>query len=167
MGKFKSLVLVVLVLALLPAVVSAGGARTMVSVDSYTVQAGQEFTVPVRIVGVSNLYGADVRLTYNPAVLQGVRVDHGGFLQPGFVVRQGFYGPPQCNPMCARYALTQLNPTPPASGSGVLMHVTFRAVAPGASSLALRAELATRNGVLIPVNVDHGVVKIIDAGSEQ
>ena len=41
MGKFKSLVLVVLMLAL-PAVVNAGTAPATVSVDSYTVQVGQE-----------------------------------------------------------------------------------------------------------------------------
>ena len=65
----KTLV-ILLVLALLPAVVSAGTAPAVVSVDSVTVTVGQEFTVPVRITGVSNLYGADVRLVYDPAVQQ-------------------------------------------------------------------------------------------------
>jgi hypothetical protein len=136
----------------------------VVSVDSVTVQVGQEFTVPVRIAGVSNLYGADVRLVYDPAVLQGVRVDHGYFLQPDFVVRRGFYGGYQCSPICARYALTQVNPTPPVSGSGVLMYVTFRAVAVGVSPLALQqVQLVDRNGSPLYKNVRSGTVTVLAA----
>lgn len=141
--------------------------QAVVTVDSYTVTVGQEFTVPVRITGVSNINAADVRVTYNPALLQGVSVDHGYFLRPDYVVRQGFYGPPQCNPMCARYALTQIAPTPPVSGSGVLMYVTYRAVAVGVSSLTLRVELADRYGQLIPVTVQGGTVTVVDTGQDR
>lgn len=150
---------IVLVLAVLATGASAQGSKpAVVSVDNYTVRVGQEFTVPVRIAGVSNLYGADVRLTYNPATLTGVLVDHGYFLQPDFVVRKGFYGNP---PNYARYALTQVNPTLPANGSGTLMYVTFRAVASGVSPLALRVELANRNGVPIPATVQSGAVTVV------
>ena len=151
-----------LVLAVLATGASAQTAsrQAVVSVDSVTVTVGQEFTVPVRIAGVSNLYGADVRLVYAPAVLQGVRVDHGYFLQPDFVVRKGFYGTP---PYFARYALTQVNPTPPASGSGVIMYVTFRAIAPGASTLALSGILSDRNGVRLSFVTQGGTVTVVDA----
>ena len=167
MGKLRTFVLVVLALALLPAAVSAGTATAVVGVDDVTVQVGQEFTVPVWISGVQNLYGADVRVIYDPAALQGVKVIRGTFLQPGFVVRQGFYGPPQCNPMCARYALTQLNPTPPVNGSGTLYFVTFKALRAGLANLTIYAELATRDGLLIPVTHRHGVVTVVDAAREQ
>ena len=168
MRRFKSLVLVVLVLALLATGVSAGTAPAVVSVDSYTVTVGQEFTVPVRIANVRDLYGADVRLTYDPAVLQGVSVDHGYFLRPDFVVRKGFYGPPFCNPMCGRYALTQVNPTPPASGSGVLMYVIYRAVAVGVSPLALQqVQLVDRNGSPLYKNVTSGTVTVVANGKDQ
>lgn len=167
MGKFKSLVLVVLMLALLPAVVSADGARTVVSVDSYTVQVGQEFTVPVRIQNVSNLYGADVKLVFDNTVLQGVSVERGTLLTPGFVVRQGFYGPPFCTGPCARYAMTQINPQPPVSGSGVFMIVRFKALQPGVSGMVLSAELSDPNGVLMRMNVRNGTVTVLDGKVER
>ena len=168
MGKFKSLVLVVLVLALLPAVVSAGVAPAVVSVDSYVVQVGQEFTVPVRIAGVSNLYGADVRLAYDPAVLQGVSVIDGGFLnQPTWVIRQGFYGPgPWCPTQCAWYALTQLRPALPVSGSGVLAYVVYRAIAPGVVQLQPWAQLSAAGGVPIAVQTRSGTVTVVDTAKE-
>lgn len=161
---------VVLALALLmtgaqaPAASAAG---TVILVNNAATGVGQEITVPVYISDVTDLYGADVRLTYDPTILTGVRVDHGYFLQPGFVVRQGFYGAPACDPMCARYALTQLNPTPPASGDGVLMYVTFRALRPGTTSLTLFAELATRDGELIPHRATGGVAAVLGLTSER
>lgn len=156
-----------IVFAVLATGASAQGIGTkpaLVSVDNVTVTVGREFTVPVRITGVSNLYGADVRLVYAPAVLAGVRVDHGYFLQPDFVVRKGFYGTP---PYYARYALTQVNPTPPASGSGVIMYVTYRAVAAGSSSLALSGILSDRNGVRIPFTTQGGTVTVVDAEQDR
>ena len=168
MGKFKSLVLVVLVLALLPAVVSAGVAPAVVSVDSYVVQVGQEFTVPVRIAAVSNLYGADVRVAYDPAMLQGVSVVGGGFLnQPTWVIRQGFYGPgPWCPTQCAWYALTQLRPALPVSGSGVLAYVTYKALQPGVSPLTVLSQLSAAGGVPIAVTTRGGTVTVLGGTKE-
>ncbi len=164
----RSLVLLVVLLALVAVPVSAQGPTVArlatVGVDDVTVTVGQEFTVPVWIHGVSNLYAADVRLVYAPAVLQGARVDHGYFLQPDFVVRKGFYGTP---PYFARYALTQINPTPPASGSGVLMYVTFRAVAPGTSTLALSGILSDRNGVRLPFVTQGGTVTVVATAQDR
>lgn len=169
MGKFKSLVLVVLVLALLPAVVSAGTAPAVVSVESYTVQVGQEFTVPVRIAGVRDLYAYDVRLPHDRAILQGVRVDHGGWLIPGFVIRQGFYewGGPGCGGYCAWYAMTQLRPALPVSGSGVLINVVYRAIAPGVVTLQPWAQLSAAGGIPIPATLQGGTVTVVAAGQDR
>lgn len=89
----KKILLVVLVLLAmaLPASAQDVARATVVGVDDVTVVVGQEFTVPVRIAGVRDLYAYDVRLPHDRAILQGVRVDHGGWLIPGFVIRQGFY----------------------------------------------------------------------------
>lgn len=166
---FKRVLVVSVVLALaLVSTVSAASTAT-VGVDDVTVQVGQEFTAPVWISGVQNLYGADVRLAYDPAMLQGVRVDHGNFLrQPWWVIRQGFSQPgPWCPSQCAWYALTQLRPATPQSGSGIMVYVTFRALRPGATNLTTLAQLSAAGGVPIPVNVDHGVVNVVDAAREQ
>lgn len=159
----KKILLVVLVLFAMAVPASAQDvARTaVVGVDDVTVAVGQEFTVPVWIHGVSDLYGADVRLMFDNTILQGVRVDRGTLLTPGFVVRQGFYDWPFCAGPCARYAMTQINPTPPVSGSGVFFLVTFRALRTGTVNLTLRQELATRNGLIIPATVHNATVTVV------
>ena len=169
MGTMAKLGVIMLVLALLATGVQAGTAPAVVSVDSYTVQVGQEFTVPVRIQNVSNLYGADARVAFDPAVLQGVSVVGGGFLnQPTWVIRQGFYGPgPWCPTQCAWYALTQLRPALPVSGSGVLAYVTFRALQPGVSPLTVLAQLSAAGGIEIPVTTQSGTVTVIDTEQDR
>lgn len=161
--RLVSVALVVVLLAL--AVTSSVSAQgpvvsrlATVSVGSYDVAVGDTFTVPVTITGVSNLYGADVKLVFDNTVLQGVSVERGTLLSPDYVVRQGFYNYPYCPGPCARYALTQINPTPPVTGSGVFMLVTFRALREGKSGLTLYSALSDRHGVLLPrVNVNGAV----------
>lgn len=165
--RLFSVFLVVLLLAL--AVTSSVSAQgpvvsrlATVSVGSYDVAVGDTFTVPVRIHGVSDLYGADVRLFYDNAILQGVSVERGTLLSPDFVVRQGFYTHPSVKGFYARYAMTQINPTPPVSGSGVFFLVTFRALRTGTVNLTLRQELSTRNGVMIPATVHNATVTVVE-----
>lgn len=164
MKTLAKVLAIVLVVAVLATGASAQGSKTaVVSVDNYTVTVGQEFTVPVRITGVSNLYGYDVRLPHDRAILQGVRVDHGGFLnQPWYVIRRGFwaYNGRGCAGYCAWYALTSLNPAAPVSGSGILVYVTYRALQPGTVTLTPWVELATPFGGMIPVVVQGGTVTV-------
>ncbi len=159
----KKILLVVLVLLVLavPASAQDVSRSAIVGVDDVTVSVGETFTVPVWIHGVSDLYGADVRLMFDNTILQGVKVERGTLLTPGFVVRQGFYGPPFCAGPCARYAMTQINPQPPVTGSGVFMIVHFKALRSGTVNLSLRQELATRNGVLIPATVHNATVTVV------
>ena len=162
---FKRSLVVWLVLAL--ALVSTASAQhvaqvAVVGADDVKAQVGQEFTVPVWINGVSNLYGADVRLAYDPAALAGVRVNHGNFLrQPWWVIRQGFWTWPGdgCG-QCAWYALTQLRPALPQSGSGVLVYVTFRALRPGVTNLGVSAQLSAAGGVPIAVTTRGATVTV-------
>ncbi len=162
----RSLVLLVVLLALVAVPVSAQGPTVArlatVGVDDVTVTVGETFTVPVWVHGVSDLYGADVRLFYDNAILQGVSVERGTLLSPDFVVRQGFYTHPSVKGFYARYAMTQINPTPPVSGSGVFFLVTFRALRTGTVNLTLRQELSTRNGVMIPATVHNATVTVVE-----
>lgn len=161
----KKILLVVLVLLAMAVPASAQDvARTaIVGVDDVTVQVGQEFTVPVWIHGVSNLYGYDVRLPHDRAILQGMRVDHGGWLVPGFVIRMGFYEwtGPGCGGYCAWYAMTQLRPSLPVSGSGTLINVTYRAIAPGVVTLQPWAQLSAAGGIPIPATTQGGTVTVV------
>lgn len=157
--------MIVLVLAVLATGASAQGSKTaVVSVSNFTVTVGQEFTVPVRITGVSNLYGYDVRLPHDRTLLQGVRVDHGNFLnQPWYVIRNGFWAwnGAGCNGYCAWYALTSLRPALPVSGSGTLVYVTYRALQPGVVTLNPWVQMSAAGGVPIPATVQGGTVTVV------
>jgi hypothetical protein len=117
------------------------------------VRPGQIFVVNLYVDNVTNLYAADVHLSYDPALLQvldadpntdGVQIQPlSTFLAPDFVIKKK-----ACNvvdpsdPDCAvagtvRYAVTQTNPRQPVSGSGPLAAVTFQALALGTSPLTI------------------------------
>ena len=165
MRKGLTGLVVLLAVLVLATSVSAKAAPTTVVVDNYVVTVGQEFTVPVRIANVANLYGYDVRVPHDRAMLQGVRVDHGGWLKPGFVIRQGFYewAGSGCNGYCAWYAMTQLRPSLPVSGSGVLIRITYRALQPGVITLQPWAQLSAPGGVPIAVTTQSGTVTVVAA----
>ena len=164
MRKGLTGLVVLLAVLVLATSVSAKAAPTTVVVDNYVVTVGQEFTVPVRITDVLNLYGYDVRVPHDRAMLQGVRVDHGGFLnQPWFVIRNGFWAwnGSGCNGYCAWYALTSLRPALPTSGNGTLVYVTYRALQPGVVTLQPWAQLSAPGGVPIAVTTQGGTVTVL------
>ena len=141
------------------------------------VPVGGQVVVNLYIQDVQNLYGADIRLSYDPAVLEvqdadpavsGVQIQPlSSFLKPDFVVRNK-----ACNvvdpadPGCqvagiARYALTQVSPAVPVSGSGALAAVTFKRLKPDVTPLQIIThELSDRNGATIPAAVQAGRVEL-------
>lgn len=164
----RSLVLLVVLLALVAVPVSAQGPTVArlatVGVDDVTVSVGETFTVPVWIHGVTNLYAFDARMPHDQAILQGVSVSNGGFIVPGWVLRQGFYawGGPGCNGYCAWYAALQLNPSPPVSGSGTLVNVTYTALQPGTVELVPWAQLSAPWGVPIALTTKAATVTVVE-----
>jgi hypothetical protein len=125
--------------------------------------------VDIRIENVNGLYGADVRLTFDPALLAvqdadpgktGIQIGLGPMLASGtyFVVINSADNVSGT----ARLALTQLNPTLPVTGSGVLARITFKPVGPaGVSPIHFaQVELANRNGITIPATTQDGTLNI-------
>jgi hypothetical protein len=117
---------------------------------------GGQIQVEIRIVDVQDLYGADVKLAFDPALLQVVDADpnipgvqitpRDDLLSPDFVIKNEADN--QAGTVW--YAVTQLNPTPPASGTGALFSFTFSVVGSGTANLSLEQQLATRTGAIIP-----------------
>ncbi len=125
--------------------------------------------VDIRIENVNGLYGADVRLTFDPALLAvqdadpgkaGVQIALGPLLTSGtpFVVINAADNVSGT----IWLALTQLNPTLPVTGSGVLARITFKPVGPaGVSPIHFtQVELANRNGIAIPATTQDGTLNI-------
>ena len=125
--------------------------------------------VDIRIENVSGLYVADVRLTFDPALLTvqdadpgqaGIQIGLGPLLTSGTY----FVAVSTVDNVSGtiQLALTQLNPTLPITGSGVLARVVFRPVGPtGVSSIHFtKIQLGNKTGNLIPATTQDGTINI-------
>lgn len=101
----------------------------------------QTLVLDVVAENVNELYGAEFKLKFDPAVLSvqdvdpnrdGVQIEAGSFLP----ANQGFIVVNQADDAegSVTYALTLLNPAPPVSGTGPLARVTFNVLQPEADS---------------------------------
>lgn len=144
---------------------AADTTATMITLSpaSPTIAGCAAVDVEIRISDVVGLYGADVWLAFDPAVLEvvdadpateGVQITDGGFLmQPLFYIARSADN----TAGTVHYAATQLNPTPPVDGSGTLAIVRFRAKSAGNSALHFTySKLSDRNGIEIPATPVDG-----------
>ncbi len=167
---------------LLAAVVLIGGRAAaapqtaIVRCDPATVAGpvGSTVNIDIYVENVVELYGADVRLGFDPAALQVVDADPtvegiqimplDTFLSPDFVVRKGLgYAE---DPDVIWYAVTQVNPSEAVSGSGPLARVTFTAQEAGSFTLPITYhKLARRDSLEIPSTAQGCSITFVDADS--
>jgi len=157
----RCLALVSLVLVLAP----AAFALPTLSVSSpASVDAGSSFSVDILISDVdvaSPLNGFEFDLLFNGSVLTATSVVDGGFLlDPIFVVQNSV------GAISVEFAEVTLLPAG-ASGAGALATITFDAILPGVSVLALsNVVLAAPFGVPIATEaVFDGSVNVVDSGN--
>ena len=125
------------------------------SPSSGTINGCGTTTVEIWLNEVVNFYGADIRLSFDPTVLQvvdsnpgqsGVQIEVGNFWSPGFTV----YNTADNSAGTIEYAATQLNPTPAVDGSGVILKITFNAISTGSSAISFTyTKISDRFGVEI------------------
>lgn len=131
------------------------------------VASGGEVEFAVEVVEVRELYGFDVILNFDPAVVQvvdadplqeGVQVSLGTLLEPGFAVRNAADN----EAGRLQFAMTQLNPSEAKSGTGSLIVVKLAAREVDASGeLTLeKAQLAQRDGIEIPSELVSGQIVV-------
>ncbi len=163
--------LVVLSLLLVAPLLVAGAATdTWVRVlpSSGTYSEGEQIAVEVWIEDVVALYGADVRLAFDAgrlAVLDadpslpGVQVVPGyDLLSPDLVIRNEADN--QAGTVW--YAATQINPSPPVTGTGVLFSLTFQTLYAGEAPVEVSYErLSTIDGTEIPAS-SAGAVYLVE-----
>ncbi len=128
---------------------------------SSTVSTGQIVHVDVWVENITQLYSADVVLTFDPAFLRPrtTQVRPGPFLADGgaMVTRNQVNGAAGT----AQLVVTRLSPMPAVSGSGVLFSLDFDALAAGTTTLGIsRAQAAAPGAVAIPVMLATAVVTI-------
>jgi hypothetical protein len=146
--KFLLLLGLGIVLFSLPMAVHSEG-ETVVQVSPLTtnVQPGESFSVDIRVENVTDLYGFDVTLHFNPAYLQVDSLALGSFLSSGF----GGHGFNNTTGII-NYYNTQMAPEGPKSGSGTLFTINFTAKTTEATT---------------PIGVDDSLSDLVEYGTYQ
>lgn len=105
-----------------------------------SVQPGQTVNVSVLVENVTSLYGIEVHLTFDPALLEvvdantatdGIQIAHGDFLSADFVAQN------VADNVAGKidYAISQMHPQTGKSGGGTIAIITFRGKAAGTSAI--------------------------------
>lgn len=131
-------------------------------------------TVNLYIQDVVSMYGADVRFTFDPEIIQVVDAQPGtagiqitplsSFLKPDYVVRKKACNgadpaDPECTGGLVWYASTQVNPSQPVTGSGPIASVTFRRIKEGDATLTwIYSKVVEKTGATIPSETQNGLV---------
>ncbi|MBI1882331.1 MAG: hypothetical protein HYR94_29515 [Chloroflexi bacterium] len=127
-------------------------------------KVGQEVTIALLVENAPLIYGVESHLTFDPAALEVVALEHGNFLSPD-PASQTFILQNQTDNKAGTidYALTLLNPAPPVKGSGLLASLTFRAKAGGPTTIQVKEALfGTQVGEEIIPLVENAELMISD-----
>jgi hypothetical protein len=148
--------------------VQAGQATATLQLAPQTVQlgVGRTETIDLALAGVSGLYGVEVHLRFDPAVLEildsdlnrdGVQIESGTFPVPDFVALN------QVDNVAGTvdYAVTQLSPREPSEGSGTVAEITLKGKQPATSQIEIESFILTDTAAgTIDAVSQHGQVEI-------
>lgn len=125
--------------------------------------------VAVEVVDVQGLYGVDISFTFDPAVIEVVgatpdakpEVALGTFMDAGFVVMNkvdNITG-------TVRFVMTQLNPSKPKDGTGVILVLNVRGKKEGATTAFkfTKVDMARRDGTVFSGTLVPGQAKVVPA----
>jgi hypothetical protein len=142
-------------------------AMLKIAPQTLKVRVGQKTTVDLAIDQVSELYGAQIQLRFDPEVLEvvdanleqeGIQIEPGSFPIPDFVVQNTANN----QTGIVDYAATQLPPNKPASGTGVIARITFQAKKAATSQIQFgQFLLADTKGSNIQAIPQHGQVRVL------
>jgi len=128
--------------------------------QSLSLKAGQTAIIGVVVDNVNDLFSIPLLLQYNPAVISVEEVQHGGFLSGGTqeiaIVQQVFKDKGQ-----AIISATRKPNTPGVSGSGTLIGIVVKALAPGSSNLSIvQVNAKDSQQKLIPLITNEATVQV-------
>lgn len=144
--------------------VAAQGTRIWLDPETLPLAPGDVGTLDIHVENVAQLAGAEVHLTFDPALLEvvdadpameGTQITHGNFLSPDFVVQNTAYITGTID-----YAIACMPLDKAVSGNGVLASITFRALAEGETEVAIRSViLSDTQGQ--PIAVETGSSEVV------
>lgn len=128
-------------------------------------ERGEEAWITLRIENVRDLYGAEVRLAFNPSLIEVVDATPGGGIniEPGDAPYPDYVVVNQADNARGEimYMVAQIAPRPPISGNGVLARVRVRAKGSGSTVLVFTEHLlADHEGRGIANSADTCVLRV-------
>jgi hypothetical protein len=141
---------------------SPQGPTISIEADS-PAKLNEDVRVAVQAGNITGLTALEVHLSFDPAVLEVVRLEEGDLVKADFTVQNTFDN----TAGTIDYAVAQID-RPPASGSGILFEIIFRARALGQSPIRFHGVsaapegliLADSNGMAIQVVLKESTVRV-------
>lgn len=136
------------------------GAQIIVSAPAAAMQlGGPPYAVPVTITGVQQVGTVTLTITYDPKILKATAVSQGTFMQQGGITTT--YAP-KIDDAAGRIDVPISRPAAAsgASGTGMLVGVTFQAIGAGSSSIAVSGVVLTTDGKAVPVQMVPATVTV-------
>jgi len=163
-----ALLLVVFLFSLAVPALAQGRAQVYILPPTEAPVTGQPVTVDVIAEGVSNLYGAEIHLRFDPTMVRLEDADpqqDGGQITPGSLLApdQGFVVANTSDNAAgtAVFAITLVNPAPPVDGGGVVARFTFVPLQPGMLHFELEnVKLVTRDLQTLDVSLSGLEVQV-------
>ncbi|MEZ4836150.1 MAG: hypothetical protein R2873_29845 [Caldilineaceae bacterium] len=169
-----ALIVLMIIVLVTPATSSAqdAPARLTCRIDPSPLPLNSQAMLILEISGIQNLYGYELKMTYNgaPILVHDADAEKDGvnletvaeLLSPDFIARNSI------QEGLIELAVTQLNPTPPKSGSGVLAQMTFTAAADGFVNFDFgEVVFSDSNGIALLVRVENCLAQIGAASGAQ
>jgi hypothetical protein len=143
--------------------------QTVIKVAPQTlkVRVGKQTTADLAIEGVSDLYGVQLRIRFDPEALEvvdadpsqeGIQIEPGTFPAPDYIVLNSADN--QAGTIV--YALTQMPPSEPGNGDGVIARITFQGKTASVSQIQFdQYLLANTQGGSIEAVPQHGQIQVV------
>jgi len=141
-------------------VMAQGTTVLAVSPTTSTALTCDETIITIWVQDVVALYGYDVSVSFTPGSIQVLEVTNGGFLESGSIMAD------QIDNTAGTiwFAMTQVAPSLPKTGSGDLIRIRLHALTPGATVnfTITDGSLSNINNQLIPFVVQNGSLTTSD-----
>ncbi|MBC7235367.1 MAG: DNRLRE domain-containing protein [Chloroflexi bacterium] len=130
--------------------------------SSESLGVGEDLWLTIRINNVEDLYGADLRIRFNPAVIQVIPFSASAAFEPGTMPRPEFTLKNEVNNSTglAQYIVSQLA-SEPQTGSGTMARLHIIGVGEGATTLEfVNHQLANGEGMAIPNSAGLAYIQV-------
>jgi hypothetical protein len=143
--------------------------RILLHAPQTTLEIGDEFSIEVQLDAAPRLYGYDVRVQFDPSVVEVIDMDDS---QSGVQLGKGtFFAQPETTFLllnegdnetgAAGFAMVLVNPAPAVAGSGMLFTIPMRAIGNGEVGLVVTdSTLATKEIEHVPHVVESAEIQI-------